>query len=122
MLYLTASRPDIIFSICMCSRYQSNPKKSHLNAVKKFFKYLKSTQNLEFWFLKQSSMDLIGYSDANFVEYKLNRKSTSRTCQFLGVNLISWFIKKQNSVALSMAEAEYIAVRSCYAQILWIKQ
>ena len=67
-------------------------------------------------------MDLICYSDADFTGCKLDKKSTSGTCQFLRVNLISWFSKKQNSVALSMAKAEYIAVGSCCAQILWIKQ
>ena len=67
-------------------------------------------------------MDLIGYSDVDFAGCKLDRKSTSETCQFLGVNSISWFSKKQNSVALSTAEAEYIAAESCCAQILWIKQ
>ena len=67
-------------------------------------------------------MDLIGYSDADFTVCKLDRKSTSETCQFLGVNLISWFSKKQNSVALSTTEFEYIAAGSYCVQILWIKQ
>ena len=67
-------------------------------------------------------MDLIGFSDTNFAGCKLDRKNTSRTCQFLGVNLISWFSKKQNLVVLSTVEVEYIAAKSCCAQILWIKQ
>ena len=57
----------------------------------------------------------------NYAGCKVDRKSTSGTCQFLGLSLISWFSKKQNSVALSMAKAEYVAARSCYAQVLWIK-
>ena len=88
LLYLTTSRHDIMFSICMCARYQSNPKEYHLNAVKKNFRYLKKIQNLGLWFSKQSSMDLISFSYANFARCKLDRKSTSGTYQFLGVNLI----------------------------------
>ena len=94
LLYLTASRPNIIFSICMYARYQSNPKKFHLNAIKKNFRYLKRTQNLGLWFSKQSFMDLIGYSDAYFAGCQLDKKNTSGTYQFLRVNLISWFNKK----------------------------
>ena len=78
----------------MCARYQSNPKESYLNVVKRIFRYLKGTQNLDLWFSKQSSMDLIGFSDADFAGCKLDKKSTSETCQFLRVNLISWFNKK----------------------------
>ena len=83
-----------------------------MNTVKRIFKYLKGIQNLGLWFSKKSSIDLIGYLDADFTGCKLNRKSTGRT----------WFSKKQNLMALSMTEVEYIATGSCYAQILWIKQ
>ena len=122
LLYLTASRPDILFSVCICARFQVNPKESYLLVVKRIFKYLSGTVNLGLWYDKQSSIDLIGYTDSDFAGCKLDKKSTSETCQFLGVNLISWFSKKQTSVALSTAKAEYIAAGSCYAQILWIKQ
>ena len=122
LLYLTVSGPDIMFSVCMCARYQSNPKEFHLLAVKRILRYLSGTLNIGLWYSKDSSIDLIAYSDADFAGCKLDRKSTSGTYQFLGVNLISWFSKKQNSVALSTAEAEYIAAGSCCAQILWIKQ
>ena len=65
---------------------------------------------------------MIGFSDADYAGYKVDRKSTSASCQFLGNSLISWYSKKQNSVALSTAEAEYIAVGACWSQILWIAQ
>ena len=122
LLYLTASRPDIMFSVCMCARFQSAPKESHLLAVKRIFRYLSGSIEIGLWYSRESSYELIAYSDADFAGCKLDRKSTSGTCQFLGVNLISWSSKKQNSVALSTAEAEYIAAGSCCAQILWIKQ
>ena len=89
LLYLTASRPDIMFSVCMYTRFQSNPKESHINVVKGILKYLNETQTLGLWFSKQSSINLIGYSDADFTGCKLDRKSTNEMCQFFGVNLIS---------------------------------
>jgi hypothetical protein len=71
---------------------------------------------------KGSTFDLIGYSDANWAGCKIDRKSTPGTCQFLGRSLVSWASKKQNSVALSTAEAEYIVVGHCCAQLLWMRQ
>ena len=122
LLYLSASRPDIMFSVCMCARFQSNPKQSHLSAVKRIMRYLLGTINLGLWYPKNSTCNLIGYSDSDFAGSKTDRKSTSGTCQFIGSALVSWHSKKQNSVALSTAEAEYISAGSCCAQILWMKQ
>jgi len=122
LLYLTSSRPDIMFSVCLCARFQSCPKESHLHAVKRIFKYLLGTIDVGLWYPRNVEFNLVGYSDADFAGSLLDRKSTSGTCQFLGSSLVSWFSKKQNSVALSTTEAEYIAVASCCAQILWMKQ
>ncbi|KAH9767789.1 hypothetical protein KPL71_011399 [Citrus sinensis] len=109
LLYLTASRPDIMFSVCLCARFQSCPKESHMLAVKRIFRYLIGTINLGLWYPRGTHIDLTCYSDADFAGYKVDRKSTSGTCHFLGHSLVSWFSKKQNSVALSTTEAEYIA-------------
>ncbi|KAL4291224.1 hypothetical protein GQ457_14G005130 [Hibiscus cannabinus] len=122
LLYLTASRPDIMFSVCLCARFQANPKESHLKAVKRIFRYLLDTPSLGLWYPRDSTFDLHAYSDADYGGSKIDRKSTSGTCQFLGNMLISWFLKKQNSVALSTTEAEYISAGSCCAQVLWMKQ
>ena len=122
LLYLTASRPDILYSVCVCARFQFSPKESHMLAVKRIIKYLKSTSNLGIWYSKHSFLDLFGFFDVDYAGCKIDRKSTSGTCQFLGLNLISWHCKKQNSVALSTAEADYMAAGSCCAQVLWIKQ
>ncbi|PKU64856.1 Retrovirus-related Pol polyprotein from transposon TNT 1-94 [Dendrobium catenatum] len=123
LLYLTASRPDIMFSVCLCARFQSDPKESHLTAVKRILRYLLGTQNLGIWYPKfSSSFEIIGYSDSDFAGCRVDRKSTSGTCQFIGNSLVSWSSRKQNSVALSTAEAEYIALGSCVAQVLWLKQ
>ena len=121
LLYLTASRPDIMFSVCMCARYQACPKESHLSAVKRIMRYLIGTCNMGLWYPKGASCSLLGYSDSDFAGCKLDRKSTSGTCHFLGNSLISWHSKKQVSVALSTVEAEYVAAGSCCAQILWLK-
>ncbi|PKA49890.1 Retrovirus-related Pol polyprotein from transposon TNT 1-94 [Apostasia shenzhenica] len=121
LLYLTASRPDIVFSVCMCARFQSSPKESHLTAVKRIFRYLVGTHSLGLWYPKGSTPNLIGYSDADFAGCKVDRKSTSGTCQFFGNALVSWSSRKQNSIALSTAEAEYVAAGSCCAQLLWLK-
>ena len=121
LLYLTASRPDIMFSTCLCARYQANPKESHLSAVKRIFRYLKGSPNLGLWYPKDSAFELIGYSDADFAGCKIDRKSTTGGCQLLGGKLVSWSSKKQNTVSTSTAEAEYVAAGSCCSQILWMK-
>jgi len=122
LLYLTASRPDISFAVGVCARFQASAKESHLNASKKILRYLKGTQSVGLWYPRGGSFELMGYSDADFAGCKIDRKSTSGTCQFLGGRLVSWFSKKQHSIATSTAETEYVAAGSCYAQILWMKQ
>jgi hypothetical protein len=111
-----------MLSICMCARFQADPKEVHLRAVKRIMRYLVYTPKFRLWYPKGSTFDLIGYSSANWVGCKIDRKSTSETCQFLGRSLVSWASKKQNSVALSTAEAEYTAVGYCCAQLLWMRQ
>ena len=106
-------------SLCPVS---SCPKESHLSPIKRIRRYLLDTIELGLFYPKGTSFDLIGYSNADFTGCKLNRTSTSGTYQFLGHSLVSWFSKKQNSVALSTAKAEYVASESCCAQILWMKQ
>ncbi|XP_068465677.1 uncharacterized mitochondrial protein AtMg00810-like [Phaseolus vulgaris] len=122
LLYLTTSRLDIMFVVCLCARYQANPKESHLKAAKRILKYLKGTTNVGLWYPSYSPIHLIGYSDSDFVGCKLDQKSTSDTCHLLGSSLISWHSKKQACVSLSTAEVEYIVARRCCAQILWLKQ
>jgi hypothetical protein len=117
LLYLCASRPNIMLSVCICARFQENPMEVHLRAVKRIKRYLVYTPKFGLWYPKGSTFDLIRYSDADYAGCKIDRKSTSGTCQFLGRSLVSWGSKKQNSVALSTSEAKYIA-----AQLLWMRQ
>nr|GEV87468.1 uncharacterized mitochondrial protein AtMg00810-like [Tanacetum cinerariifolium] len=121
LMYLTSSRPDIMFAVCACARFQVTPKASHLHAVKRIFKYLKGKPLLGLWYPKDSPFDLVAYSDSDYAGASLDRKSTSGGCQFLGCRLISWQCKKQIVIATSSIEDEYIAGASCYAQVLWIQ-
>jgi hypothetical protein len=122
LLYLCASRPNIMLLVCMCARFQANPKEVHLRVVKRIMRYLVYTPKFGLWYPKGSTFDLIRYSDADYVGCKIDRKNTSGTCQFLRRSLVSWASKKQNSVALSTAEVEYIVAGHCCAQLLWMRQ
>jgi hypothetical protein len=122
LLYLCASRPDIMLSVCMCTRFQANPKKVHLRTVKRIMRCLVYTPKFGPWYPKGSTFDLIGYSNADYSGCKIDRKSTSATCQFLGTSLVSRASKKQNSVTLSTVKAEYIVTGHCCAQLLWMRQ
>jgi hypothetical protein len=120
LLYLTTTRLDIQFSVCLCTRFQASPRTSHRQAVKKIFRYLRYTTELGLWYSASSSLLLFGFSDADFAGCRVDRKSTLNTCQFLGFSLVSWSSRKQSSVAQSTTEAEYVAVASCCSQLLWI--
>ncbi|GJX46789.1 hypothetical protein Tco_0271979 [Tanacetum coccineum] len=100
LMYLTANRPDIQFSTCLCTRYQANPKEFHLIAIKRIFRYLKGTPSLGLWNPKCSGFDLEGHSDSDYAGCNMDKKSTS---------------------AMSLAKAEYVAVAGCCANILWMK-
>ncbi|GKE12563.1 putative ribonuclease H-like domain-containing protein [Tanacetum coccineum] len=121
LMYVTASRPDIMFAVCACSRFQVTPKTSHLSAVKRIFRYLKGKPKLGLWYPRESSFDLESYSDSDYAGANLDRKSTTGGCQFLGRRLITWQCKKQTIVATSTTEAEYVAAASCCGQVLWIQ-
>ncbi|KAJ9548881.1 hypothetical protein OSB04_021424 [Centaurea solstitialis] len=121
LMYLTASRPDIMFAVCVCARFQVRPKESHLHAVKRIFKYLKGQPKLGLWYPYDNSFDLVAYTDSDYGGANLDRKSTSGGCQFLGGRLVSWQCKKQTTVSQSTTEAEYIAASQCCSQVLWIQ-
>nr|GEX05912.1 putative reverse transcriptase, RNA-dependent DNA polymerase [Tanacetum cinerariifolium] len=121
LMYLTASRPDIMFAVCACARHQVTPKECHLHAVKRIFRYLKGHPKLGIWYPKESPFNLVAFSDSDYGGATQDRKSTTRGCQFLGRRLISWQCKKQTIVATSTTEAEYVTVASCCGQVLWIQ-
>ncbi|GJZ85181.1 hypothetical protein Tco_0650520 [Tanacetum coccineum] len=120
LLYLTASWPDIMFSVCLCARFQEAPKTSHLEAVKRIFRYIKGTSHLGLWYPKGTGVETIVYVDSDHAGDYVDRKST--VCTLMGCCLTSWFSKKQTALAISTTEAEYVSARKACQQALWMKQ
>nr|GFA69860.1 hypothetical protein [Tanacetum cinerariifolium] len=121
LMYLTSSRPDIVHATCLCARYQAKPTEKHLKEVKRIFCYLRGTVNTGLYYTKNSGFELTGFSDADYVGCKDTFKSTSSGVQFLGEKLVSWSLKKQDCTALSTAEAKYVSLSTCCAQVLWMR-
>nr|GFB02876.1 uncharacterized mitochondrial protein AtMg00810-like [Tanacetum cinerariifolium] len=90
LMYLTASRPDIMFAVYACARHQVTPKECHLHVVKRIFKYLKGHPKLGLWYPKESPFDLVAYSDSDYGGATQDQKSTTGGCKFLDRRLISW--------------------------------
>ncbi|GJZ87471.1 putative ribonuclease H-like domain-containing protein, partial [Tanacetum coccineum] len=121
LMYLTTSRPDIMFTVCACARFQVTPKVSHLHIVKRIFRYLKRQPKLGLWYPRDSPFDLEAFSDSDYAGASLDWKSTIGGCQFLGKRLISWQCKKHTIVANSTTEAEYVAAANCCRQSFYQK-
>ncbi|GKB31352.1 hypothetical protein Tco_0870753 [Tanacetum coccineum] len=122
LLYLTASRPDIMLSVCLCACFQEDPKTSHLEVVKRIFRYIKGTMHLRLWYPKGSGIETIVYADSDHARDYVDRKSTSGVCTFIGCCLTSWFSKKQPTLAISTTEVEYVSAGKACQQALWMKQ
>ncbi|GKE55264.1 hypothetical protein Tco_1494449 [Tanacetum coccineum] len=116
LLYLMASRPNILFSVCLSACFQEGPKTSHLESVKRIFRYIKGTSHLGLWYPKGTGVETIVYVDSDHAGDYVNRKSTSSVC------LTSWFSKKQTALAISTIEAEYVFAEKACQQALWMKQ
>ncbi|GJS19882.1 hypothetical protein Tco_0448514 [Tanacetum coccineum] len=110
LMYLTASRPDLNYVVCLCARYHAKPTEKHLQAVKRIFRYLNGTINMGLWYSKDTDISLIAYADVDHAGCQDTRRSTSGSAQFLGDKLVSWSSKKQKSTAISSTKAEYIAL------------
>ncbi|GJS20416.1 retrovirus-related pol polyprotein from transposon TNT 1-94 [Tanacetum coccineum] len=121
LMYLTSSRPDLIYAVCLCARYQTKPTEKHLNEVKRIFQYLKGTINMGLWYSKDTGMSMTAYADVDHAGCQDTRLSISGSAQFLGDKLVSWSSKKQKCTAISSTETEYISLSGCCAQILWMR-
>ncbi|GJT14551.1 retrovirus-related pol polyprotein from transposon TNT 1-94 [Tanacetum coccineum] len=121
LMYLTASRPDLVFVVCMCARYQAKPTKKHLEAIKRIFRYLKGTINMGLWYPKDNAMSLTAYADADHAGCQDSRRSTSGSAQFLRDRLVSWSSKSKIARPSQQTEAEINAMSGCCAQILWMR-
>nr|GEX15760.1 putative ribonuclease H-like domain-containing protein [Tanacetum cinerariifolium] len=122
LMYLTTSRPDIMFAICACARFQVTPKVSLLHAVKRIFRYLKGQLKLGLWYPRDSPFNLEAFSDSDYAGASLDKKSTTGGFQFLGKRLILWQCKKQTVVANSTTKAEYVVAANCYGQVLDLEE
>eukprot|EP00253_Pinus_taeda_P003359 PITA_03359 len=122
LLYLTGTRPDIMHAIGIIGRFQANPKESHLQAIKRIFKYLQGTPNFGLCYPRDTDLTLHAYIDADWIGSVDDRKRTSGGAFYMGSILVSWFSKKQSSIALSTAKVEYVVVASRCTQILWMMQ
>jgi hypothetical protein len=100
--------------VCLCARFQASPCSSHQTTVKRIFKYIKHTHEFGIWYSASSSLDLVGFSNANFPGCGVDRKSTSGTYHFLGSSPVCWSARKQSPVAQSTTEADYVAAAPRY--------
>nr|GEX37031.1 uncharacterized mitochondrial protein AtMg00810-like [Tanacetum cinerariifolium] len=122
LMYLTASRPDIVHATCYCACYQARPTEKHLTIVKRIFRYLKDTINMGLWYSKDTGFKLTDFLDSDHAGCLDSRKSTSGGIPFLGGDkLVSWSSKKQDCTSMSSAEAEYVSLSACCAQVLWLR-
>jgi hypothetical protein len=122
LLYLTATRPDIMYAASLVSRFMESPKDSHWKMAKRILRYVAGTLNFGLWYTKSDSNQLSGYTDSDFAGSLDDRKSTSGHVFQLGTNLISWASKKQPIVSISSAEAEYVAATSASCQAVWLRR
>ncbi|GJY37065.1 hypothetical protein Tco_0422443 [Tanacetum coccineum] len=121
LMYLTSSRPDLVYAVCMCARYQARPTENHVHVVKRIFRYLRGIVNRGLCYLKDSAIALTAFADADHAGCQDTRRSTSGSMQLLGDRLVSWLSKRHKSTAISSTEAEYIALSGCCDQVLWMR-
>lgn len=122
LLYLTHTRPDICYSVNYLSRFMSKPSSHHLIAVKRVMKYLAGTSKFGMWFSQDAGVNLEGFTDSDWGGSLVDRKSTSGMCFRIGSSVIAWGSKKQDAVALSTTEAEYITATSAACQLVWLRR
>ncbi|GJZ96666.1 hypothetical protein Tco_0669000 [Tanacetum coccineum] len=119
LMYLTASRPDLVFAVCMCARYQAKPTKKHFEAIKRVFRYLKGTINMGLWYPKDNVMSLTAYADADHAGCQDSRRSTSGSARFLGDRLLKDYGFDFNNIPLYCDNKSVIAL--CCNKALSIK-
>ena len=120
--YLTHTRPDIANAVGIVARFQVDPKETHLIAVKRIFRYLKGTIDFGLWYDKNSDFILKSFTNVDWAGCVEDRKSTNGGAFFLGNRLVSWLSKKQDCIAQSTAESEYVATANNCTQVIWMKQ
>src|ERR1700733_10096268 len=122
LMYLTATRPDIMYAVSLISRFMERPKEAHWQAAKRILRYVKGTKRFGILYNVSEHSDLVGYTDSDWAGSVDDRKSTSGYVFHMGSGAISWASKKQSIVALSTAEAEYVAATAAACQSVWMRR
>nr|XP_016478508.1 PREDICTED: uncharacterized mitochondrial protein AtMg00810-like [Nicotiana tabacum] len=120
--YLTSTRPDITYRVGLISRFMETPRQSHLQAAKRILRYIQDTHTDGIFYLKTNDSSLVGFTDSDWAGDTIQRKSTSSYAFYLRSSVFSWSSKKQQVIALSTAEAEYMTTTSSAAQALWLRR
>ncbi|XP_039162774.1 uncharacterized mitochondrial protein AtMg00810-like [Eucalyptus grandis] len=121
LIYLTMTRPDISYAVQNLSQFMHKPKESHMNAALKVVKYLKGCPGLGIFLSRKCNMEMTAYCDADYATCPMSRRSITGFCIKLGDSLLSWKTKKQATVSLSSAEAEYRAMAKTTCEVVWIR-
>lgn len=122
LMYLTATRPAIMYSISLTNRYMKNLTEMHLLTAKRILRYLQGTKDFGLFYKKGEKMELVGFTDSDYAGDQDDRKSTSGLVFMLGIGVVSWSSKKQQIVTSSTIEAEFIASTACVCQAIWIRR
>ncbi|XP_026430848.1 uncharacterized protein LOC113327958 [Papaver somniferum] len=122
LLYLTHKRPDIMFASSMFSRFMSSPSHLHLGAEKRLLRYIQGTMNFGIMYSRNLDVKLVGYCDSDLGGCIDDMKSTSGYAFSLGSGIFTWASKKQETVALSTAEAEYISSLVATSHVVWLRR
>ncbi|GAA0175604.1 transmembrane signal receptor [Lithospermum erythrorhizon] len=123
LMYLTATRPDLVYAVSLLSRYMVRPTTMHLQVAKRILRYLKGTQELGIYYQKgEQGNDLQAYTDSDYAGDTDDRKSTSGYVFLLSSGAVAWSSKKQPIVTLSTTKAEFIAAATCACQSVWMKK
>jgi len=122
LMYLTETRPDLMYAVSLVSRYMEAPDESHLQAVKRIMRYLKGTEKFGILYKRKGNGELIGYTDSDYAGDIDDRKSTSGYVFSLGSGVVSWASKKQPIVTLSTTEAEFVAAAFCASHAIWLER
>ena len=122
LMYLTMTRPDIMYSMSLISRYMENPTEIHLLAAKRILRYLQETRDFGLFYKKGEKLELFRFTNNDYVEDQDDKKSTSGYVFMLGIGVVSWSSKKQQIVSLSTTEAEFITATACACQAIWLRR
>jgi hypothetical protein len=121
-MYLVNTRPDICFAVNTLSQFMVEPRRVHWVAAKHVLRYLRGTVEYGLSYIQGDGVKLMGFTDADWAGNTVDRKSTSGCCFSLGSGVVSWFSRKQKSVALSSAEAEYMAASLAACEAIWLRK